>query len=287
MTHTVSKTEAGGFRALSPTIGAETSDIDLRQSDRLPMEEILAAFRRYHLLSFRGQDLTDEQIHDFAAKFGPVEQNKRRYADGTVMASVHGITNLDADGKPSRVPELRENYHWHSDKAHQEIPSLLTMLFGVEIPPTGGDTEFADVTRAYEALSAETRRRIDGLQVEHSWGYMRQTVMGLEPTDEERLKSPPVVHPLVRVHPETGRKSLYLGMYSSRVIGMGESEGRALLKELLDHATQPQFLFRYKWRQGDLMFWDNRCLLHRALDNFEMETHRRILRRVVVRGTRP
>lgn len=275
------------FQPISATMGAETSDVNVGHSESLPMDEILSAFRTHHLLSFRGQSLTDEQIYNLAAKFGPVEQNKRRYADGTVMASVHGITNLDADGKPSKRPDVRENYYWHSDKSHQEVPALMTMLYGVEIPPAGGDTEFADMTRAYAALPDEMKRRIDGLQVEHSWGYMRETVAGLTPTEEEKLKSPPAIHPMVRVHPETGEKSLYIGMYCSRVIGMDVAEGQALIKELMDHATQPQFLFRYKWKQGDLVLWDNRCLVHRALDNFEMDTHRRILRRVVVRGTRP
>nr|ACF98189.1 putative TauD/TfdA family dioxygenase [uncultured bacterium 1114] len=275
------------FQPLSATMGADTSDIDVSHADAVPMDDVLAAFRQHHLLSFRGQTLTDEQIYNFAAKFGPVEQNKRRYADGTVMASVHGITNLDADGKPSSRPDVRENYYWHSDKSHQEVPALTTMLYGVEIPPAGGETEFADMTRAYAALPPETKRRIDDLKVEHSWGYMRETVAGLAPTEEEKLKSPPVIHPLVRIHPDTGAKSLYVGMYCSRVIGMDVSEGRELLKEMIDHATRPEFLFRYKWRQGDLVMWDNRCLVHRALDNFEMDKHRRILRRVVVRGTRP
>ena len=270
--------------ACGPPLGAELRGIDASTDVSQQMPDVLDAFTRHHLLFIRGQQMTDQHIYEFASRFGHIESHKNRDATGNVFSVVHGITNLDAEGKPSRKPAVYENYFWHSDKAHEAVPSLLTMLCAVEVPPEGGDTEFADLTRAYAALDAGTKAKIDGLRVEHSWGYMRETITGRPPTEEERLKSPPVVHPLIRVHPDTGEKSLYIGMYCSRILDMPLDEGQALLKTLTDHATQPQFIHTHKWRQGDLVFWDNRCLIHRAIQNFDLGAHRRVLRRVVVKG---
>jgi len=274
-----------GIRPFGGLLGAEVTGIDASADVTRTMPTILEAFASHHLVVLRNQQLTDQQIYEFAQRFGPVEKHKNRDATGTVFGDVHSITNLDADGKPSRRPGVNENYYWHSDKAHEAVPCLLTMLYAVEIPPTGGDTEFAAMEAAYDALDPETKARIENLYVEHSWGYMRETVTGRPPTDEEKLKSPPVVHPLVRVHPDTGRKSLYLGMYCRRIIDSpDEDEGRALLKRLTEHATQPRFIFTHKWQPRDLIFWDNRCLMHRAIQNFDLGAHRRVLRRVVVKG---
>lgn len=267
-----------------PPLGAELRGIDASTDVSQQMPAVLDAFRDHHLLFIRGQQMTDQTIYEFASRFGPIESHKNRDATGNVFSVVHSITNLDAEGKPSKRPGVLENFYWHSDKAHEAVPSLLTMLYAVEVPPSGGDTEFADMTRAYAALDEATKAKINGLRVEHSWGYMRETITGRAPTEEEKIKSPPVVHPMVRVHPDTGEKSLYLGMYCSRVIDMPLKEGQALLKSLTDHACQPQFIFTHKWKQGDLVFWDNRCLMHRALQNFDLEAHRRVLKRVVVKG---
>jgi alpha-ketoglutarate-dependent taurine dioxygenase len=274
-----------GIRPFGGLLGAEVTGVDAATDTSGVMPTIWEAFTRHRLVVLRNQQLTDQQIYEFAQRFGPVEKNKNRDATGTVFGDVHSITNLDADGNPSRRPGVNENYYWHSDKAHEAVPCLLTMLYAVEIPPTGGDTEFAAMEAAYDALDPETKARIENLTVEHSWGYMRETITGRPPTDEEKLKSPPVVHPLVRVHPDTGRKSLYLGMYCRRIIDSPDKdEGRTLLKQLTEHATQPRFIFTHKWQPRDLIFWDNRCLMHRAIQNFDLGAHRRVLRRVVVKG---
>jgi len=274
-----------GIRPSGGLLGAEVTGIDASADLSSAMPALLEAFARHHLVVLRDQQLTDQQIYEFAQRFGPVEKHKNRDATGTVFGDVHSITNLGANGMPSLRPGVNENYYWHSDKAHEAVPCLLTMLYAVEIPPTGGDTEFADMESAYDALDPEMKARIENLCVEHSWGYMRETITGRAPTDEERVKSPPVVHPLVRVHPDTGRKSLYLGMYCRRIINSpDEDEGRSLLKQLTEHATQPRFIFTHKWQPHDLIFWDNRCLMHRAIANFDLSAHRRVLRRAVVRG---
>jgi alpha-ketoglutarate-dependent taurine dioxygenase len=161
------------------------------------------------------------------------------------------------------------------------------MLQAVELPPSGGDTEFADMSAAYEALPGPEKARIDGLRVVHSFEYMRTSTGDRPLTDEERAATPPVVHPLVRTHPDTGRRSLYLGMYCSEVVGMDAAQGRALLDDLLNHATQARFAYTHRWEPGDLVLWDNRCLLHRAIPNYEMGRSRRVLNRLVVKGTSP
>ena len=201
------------------------------------------------------------------------------------MEAVHEIANVDAAGVPAENAYVKSNYHWHTDKAYLQVPALLTMLHAVELPPAGGDTQFADMTAAFDALPDATKKRIADLRVVHSLEYMRTATDDRPPTKEEREAAPPISHPLVRTHPETGAKSLFIGMYCSHVVGMSETEGRALLDGLLAHATQDRFVYTHRWQPGDLVLWDNRCLLHRAVANYDMAKSRRVLQRLVVKGT--
>jgi taurine dioxygenase len=220
----------------------------------------------------------------FAAMFGELEGNILRNADGSTLESIHEISNLDARGLPAENSYIKSNYHWHTDKAYLPVPALLTMLHAIELPQSGGDTEFADMTSAYAALSDEDKQRIADLRVVHSFEFMRASTGDRPLTDAERAAAPPVTHPLVRTHPQTGEKSLLLGMYCSHVIGMEPGESRALLDRLLAHATQLRFVHTHRWRPGDLVFWDNRCLLHRAIANYDRGKSRRVLQRLVIRG---
>ena len=183
------------------------------------------------------------------------------------------MSNLDAAGNPTFRISRAANYHWHTDKPYHPAPPLLTMLHAIELPPEGGDTEFANMALAYDALSDATKYRIAGLHI------------GFRPAFDPSL--PAVDHPLVRTHPETRRKSLYLGNHATHIVGLPEAEGTALLAELLEHATQPRFVYVHRWRLGDLVMWDNRCLLHRAVANYEADKYRRVMHRSVVRGTVP
>jgi taurine dioxygenase len=266
--------------------GGEIAGVDLRQplSESL-RADIVAAFLANHMLVFRGQQLSKEQMGEFAAVFGEVEGNVFRNPDGSTLEAIHQISNLDADGRPAENPYLKSNYYWHSDKAYLPLPALLTMLHAVELPPAGGDTQFADMTRAYSTLPEALKQRIATLRVVHSLEYMRTSTGDRPLTDDEMRAAPPVTHPLVRTHPQTGEKSLFLGMYCSHVIGLVPAESRALLDSLLAHATQEQYVYTHRWRPGDLIVWDNRCLLHRAVANYDMEATRRVLRRLVVKGT--
>ena len=272
---------------LSEIMGAEIENVDL--SAPLPdavFAQIGRAFLDHKLLVFRGQALSSGQIQAFAERFGPIEVHTVRRPDGSVLDGVHAVTNLDADGKPSQKPHINANYFWHSDKSHYAAPALLSMLYAVELPPDGGETEFANMAMAYADLPPVRKRRIEGLKVENDFEYA-MTNVGKVLTEDERQATPPVVHPLVRTHPETGVRSLFVGMYSRAIVGMPEAQGRALIKELLDFATQPRFTFRHQWQLGDLVVWDNRCLNHRAVMNYEITQYRRVLLRCVVRGTVP
>jgi taurine dioxygenase len=255
----------------------------------LPFDDGIArrirdAFLLHHLVVVRDQQLTKARMGEFAALFGELEGNVFRNPDGSTLEAIHEISNFDAQGRPAEDAYIKSNYFWHTDKAYLPVPALLTMLHAVELPQSGGDTQFADMTSAYAALPGDEKRRIEDLRVVHSLEYMRESTGDRPSTDDERAAAPPVSHPLVRTHPQTGEKSLFLGMYCSHVVGMEAGAGRALLDHLLAHATQPRFVYTHRWQSGDLVFWDNRCLLHRAVANYDMRRNRRVLQRLVVRG---
>jgi taurine dioxygenase len=275
------------LRRLSDVAGAEITGVDLSQPLTPPLGgAINDAFLAHRILVFRDQRLSAEQQHALTLSFGEIEGNVRRLPSGERLPVVHTVHNLDEHGQPTAAPDAVGNYSWHTDKSYHAEPSLLTMLHALELPPDGGDTQFANAAAAYAALAEETKRAIAGLRVVHSWEASRRH-LGVVPPEEETRERPPVVHPLVRTHPDTGEKSLYLGNHASHVDGMPEAEGSALLDRLLAHATEPRFVYSHRWRAGDLVIWDNRCLLHRAVSNYDMGRHRRVLQRTVVKGTAP
>ena len=264
---------------LSSSGGVRISGVDLTQplSPELT-HAIWRAFLAHHVVVFPGQFLSREAQFAFAAHFGDVEVHGAHRGETKRYDVAHVMSNLDADGNPVLRVSKAANYHWHTDKPYHLAPPMLTMLRAVEVPPPeragqGGDTEFANTALAYGALPEETKRRIAGLRVVFRPAF-----------DDSR---PAVDHPLVRTHPETGRKALYLGNHSTHILGMQEAESAILLGRLLEHTTQPQFVYRHRWRVGDLVMWDNRCLLHRLVVGGSMQRYRRVMHRSVVRGTVP
>ena len=163
----------------------------------------------------------------------------------------------------------------------------MTMLHAIDIPPEGGDTLFCNMHMAYESLPKEKQKFFSDLRAVHSWEASRRNTGNIPATEEQKRERPPVSHPIVRTHPETNRKSLYLGMHTSHIEGIAEAKGKRMLDELLDAATVTKNIYRHSWKSGDLVIWDNRCLLHRADRNFKMGKYRRILHRTVVKGTVP
>jgi taurine dioxygenase len=275
--------ERFAVRPLGPLFAAEVVGLDLRASlDPATRQAVYDAFVRYHVLAFRDQQLATEEQVAFTEQFGTLERHiARNRSSGHPL--VHVVSNLDDQGRPSgKVGSLR----WHTDKSFRPEPSLATILHAVTMPPGGGDTCFANMYAAYDTLSAADKAELEDVRVVHSWELSREKI-GEKATPEEIRDAPPMAHPLVRVHPDTGRKCLFLGEHASHFDGRPMAEGRARLAALETHATAERFVYRHKWRPGDMLMWDNRCLLHRADANFDAATHPRVLHRTCLRGTAP
>jgi len=276
------------FTPLSHVLGVELTGIDCSQPLGAGERDAIArALERHHVLVVRDQQLDDASFMKFAEIFGPVDGHYVRNADGSAMTAVHEVSNLDETGNPSVKPFQNSNFYWHSDKSYRAVPTFVTILLPMELPPDGGETQFVNMIAAYEALPEDVKQQIAPLKVVHSLEHMRTVLDERALTDDEKVASPPVEHPLVRTHPTTGAKSLYLGIYCSHIAGMPVDAGRVLLDRLQQHATRGEFTFTHRWRQRDVVAWDNRWLIHRALPNFAMDKHRRVLRRVVVKGSAP
>lgn len=281
--------DPAGTMTLAAVGGIEIDDIDTaRPLGARDRDRIMRLFRGHPILVFRGQKLSREAQYDFTRNFGEIEENHvGRHTDAQRYTAVHTVSNLDAEGRPSGALKERGNYFWHTDKSYHAVPSLLTMLHAVEIPPQGGQTQFANLRMAYAALDDAAKARIASLRAVHSWEGSRINSGSPPATEAQKIERPPVDHPVVRIHPDSGEPSLYLGNHSHAIIGMAAEAGRALLAELLAHATQPRFVYSHQWCPGDLVLWDNRCLVHRARVHDNMGQERRVLHRTVVRGEAP
>jgi alpha-ketoglutarate-dependent 2,4-dichlorophenoxyacetate dioxygenase len=274
---------AFALEPLSPVLGAAISGIDLRTPLGERMQRaVYDAFVHYHVLCFRDQHLDPEQQIAFSEQFGTLERHMARNR-GTGNPLVHIVSNLNGDGAPSgKVGSTG----WHSDKSFRPEPSLATILHAQVMPPEGGETCFANMIAAYEALPAATRAELKDLRIVHSWELSRAR-LGMQATPEEIADAPPLTHRLVRTIPETGQKALFMGEHASHVEGRGVPESRTLLDALTAHAVGERFVYRHKWRAGDMLMWDNRCLLHRANPNFDAARYPRVLHRTCLRGSAP
>jgi taurine dioxygenase len=273
-----------GFRVLplSDLMAAEVIGLDLsRPFDAATRDAVHHSFLRYQLLVFRDQKLTKPQQIAFTEQFGPLERHTKFNRGMDEFPLLHVVSNLNDAGKPSGAVK---STLWHTDKSFRPAPSMATILHAITMPPDGGDTVFANMYAAYEALPESEKTFLKGKRVVHSWELSRENI-GRVLSDEEKRDAPPNAHPLARVHPETGRTSLFVGMHASHIEGMPFEEGRAKILDLEGHATKPEFTFRHSWRMGDLLMWDNRCLLHRADPNFDAATYPRVLHRTCLRGT--
>lgn len=252
---------------------AEIGDLDLSQpQSRAQLAEIEAAFHRYAVLIFPEQQLTQEQHLAFARNFGPLETSvhaARKDAKLRLRADLGDISNLDpgdtiwGEDSRKRMYEMA-NRMWHSDSSFKRTPARASLLYAHTIPPVGGQTEYADMRAAYDALPDEMKQRLRGLVAEHAIQFSRKK-MGFEDFSEEEWRAyPPVPQTLLRRHPGSGRMGLFLASHAGRIFGMPEEEGKALLEQLIDHATQRQFVYTHRWRVHDLVMWDNRCTMHRG-----------------------
>ena len=272
---------------LHPTLGAKVRGVDLTQRATPEVfAEIDAAFNRYGILVFPEQPVTDEQQLSFSQLFGPIEVNPN-YAGAKMRLrpDVADISNLDAEGRVLARDDRRNlfnlgNQLWHTDSSFKHVPAKCSLLSAREIPMGGGETEFADLRAAWDAVPERKKRDLDGLVVEHSIFRSRSQIGFVDFNDEIFKELPPVRQALVRHHPASGRTSLYLASHASHIIGLPVEEGRALIEELIAFATQMQFVHRHRWTVGDLVMWDNRCAMHRGRPYDD--TQRRVLHRTTV-----
>ena len=274
----------------------EVSGVDLRKP--LTKDEaatIEAGMDKYAVLVFHGQDITDDQQMAFALNFGARENprggnitKKQDYRLGS--AGLNDVSNLDKDGKPLAKDSRTHLFNlgnclWHSDSSFRAIPAKFSLLSARVVNPKGGNTEFADMRAGYDALDAETKAEIEDMICEHSLMYSRGSLGFLDYTDEEKELFKPVLQRLVRTHPVHKRKSLYLSSHAGKVQGMSMPEGRLLLRDLTEHATQPEFVYVHKWTLHDLVMWDNRQTMHRVRRYDQSQP--RDMRRATVAGTQP
>jgi alpha-ketoglutarate-dependent 2,4-dichlorophenoxyacetate dioxygenase len=252
---------------------AEIGDVDLARP--LAPDDLAAikdAFTTHAVLIFPDQQLSQDQHLDFARNFGPLETTIAVFRNDNTLRlppQLSDVSNLGPDNEVwgadtrQRLFQLG-NRLWHTDSSFKRLPARASLLYARSIAPVGGHTEFADERAAYEALPDATKRRLDGLVAEHSIFNSRARLGFTNFSDEERRSMPPVPQVLVRTIPESGRKSLYLASHAGRVLGMPDAEGRALIEQLIAHATQRQFVYTHRWRVDDLVIWDNRCTMHRG-----------------------
>jgi alpha-ketoglutarate-dependent 2,4-dichlorophenoxyacetate dioxygenase len=286
---------AVSIRQLHPVFAGEVSDVDLTKPIApADVAAIDAGMDRYAVLVFREQKISDAEQMAFTLNFGPLEKSagghiakadERRLEPGMI-----DVSNLDQTGQTLARDDRRRLFNlgnrlWHSDSSYRAIPAKYSLLSGRVIATEGGNTEFADMRAAYDALDAQTKAEIGELICEHSLIYSRGSLGFDELTAEERAMFKPVRQRLVRTHPVTGRKSLYLASHAGAIVGWPVPEARALLRDLVEHATVPQFVYVHVWRPFDFVMWDNRQTMHRVR-RFD-ETRVRDMRRTTVAGDAP
>ena len=268
------------------TLGAVVRDVRLSALGEGEWRRIEDAFHRHAVLVFPEAHLSEAEHIAFSRRFGPLE---RTLSQRTERQEISLLSNVGKDGAVAKPDDklglfLKGNRSWHTDSSFKKVGAKASLLRAVEVPANGGDTEWADMRAAWDALDLATQQRLEGLTAVHSYAWSQGQQVGGATilTSAEWDALPPVQHPLVRTHPATGRKNLYVGRHASHVVGMEVERGRALLRQLTDDACQPPRLFRHRWRRGDLAVWDNRCVLHRGHPWPFAE--RRVMKRTTVAG---
>jgi len=275
-----------------PLFAAEVAGVDLtRPLDDAAFARIAAAFDEYSVLVFHDQALTDEQQMAFSERFGALETTVRTMGnEDRLGAHMVDLSNQDETGKLMEWTDRRMRYQagnqlWHSDSSFKPVPAHSSALSARVVPPEGGETEFANARVAYAALSDDLRRQVDDKVVVHSFGFSRSLIDPGIGTEVGR-DYPPVRHALVRANPRNGRKSLYIGSHAWYVEGLGIDESRILIAKLLELTTRPDRVYQHRWRVGDLVMWDNRCVLHRGR-LWDSGRYRRVMHRTTVAGEGP
>lgn len=273
---------------LSAHVGATVHGVDLsRPLDDDAFAAVRDAFHRHMLLRFPDQHLNEAQQVAFSRRFGELQVHVLDQYRHPQHPEIYVLSNVDrTTGRTIGQHPDKGTLTWHSDLSFQRRPALATILHGIETPSVGGETQFADMATAFDALSDAMKARLSGLRAMHDLDHSRRR-MGEPPmTEAQRLQAPPVDHPVVRTHPDTGRRILYISWHVSHIVGLAPHDSDALLDELMRHATQPRFVFSYRWSRGDVLMWDNRSTIHRATA-YDTSAERRVIHRTVVLGDVP
>ncbi len=283
------------IRQITPVFAGEVSGIDITKPiSKEDVAAIEAGMDKYAVLVFRDQRFTDEAQMAFGPNFGRIEAsrggNVTKPQDLRLKPGMNDVSNLGKDGKPLPLDSRQRMFNlgnmlWHSDSSFRAIPAKYSLLSARVVNPKGGDTEFADMRAAYDALDDDTKREIEDLVCEHSLMYSRGSLGFGEFSEEEKAMFKPVRQRLVRTHPVTGRKSLYLASHAGAILGMPTPYARILLRDLTEHAVQSRFVYVHKWKAFDLVMWDNRQTMHRGR-RYD-ETQARDVRRTTVAGDAP
>jgi alpha-ketoglutarate-dependent 2,4-dichlorophenoxyacetate dioxygenase len=283
------------FKPLHPLFAAEATGVDLRRPlTRDEAAEIEAAMDRYAVMVFPDQDIDDDQQIAFGLNFGPLEAERATvelHKHRLKHPQMNDISNLDEEGRLLGDDDRRRMFNlgnrlWHSDSSFKATPAKYSMLHARLIPPEGGETEFADMRAAWDALPQKRQASLRDMVCEHSLLFSRALLGFFEFTAEERVKFAPVRQRMVRRHAGSKRLSLYLSSHIGRIDGMPTPEALILVRELVEHATQREFVYRHRWRLHDLVVWDNRCTMHRACP-FEDRSYKRDVRRVTLQDSAP
>jgi alpha-ketoglutarate-dependent 2,4-dichlorophenoxyacetate dioxygenase len=280
------------IRPLHPHFVAEIAGVSLRALDDPTFAAVRGAFEEHSVLVFHDQHLTDDEQIAFTRRFGPLEETVRSIAQNTQVApQIADLSNVDPEGNTMSADDRRMLYHkgnqlWHSDSSFKRVPAMASLLSAREVPPEGGETEYASLRAAWDALPVTMQQRLEDLVAVHSFAYSRGLVAPDLLLPEQEAELPPVKQRLVRVNPVNGRRAVYLGSHASYILGLAVEEGRALLRELLEHATRPEFVFQHHWRVGDCVMWDNRAVLHRGRE-WDTKRYRRVMHRTTVAGDGP
>jgi taurine dioxygenase len=275
-------------RRLTPRLGAELIGVDLaRGVDATLFRAIYEAFLEHQVLLFGTQDLPPGRQVEFARHFGEVQIHVMNQYHVEGYPELYFLSNLDETGNPTGRHPDKGTLAWHTDGSWRRVTGQATIIYSEIVPEKGGETHFCDMYAAYDRQSPEWKRRIGRLRVVHNLDFSRTRRHGEDPmTEAQRREVPPVDHPIVRTHPETGRKCIFLGDHAEYIVGMGYEEGRALIEELNAMAVHRDLTYEHHWNPGQLIVWDNRCLMHRATD-YDPAVQRRVVRRCTVLGDVP
>jgi alpha-ketoglutarate-dependent taurine dioxygenase len=274
---------------LSPVLAARLEPIDLGDSvsDEL-FQQILDAFHRYHVLVFPGQDLSPEAHVAFSARFGELHASEEKTASGDAGSYFTVFGNVDPLGDAFTPPrDALDLQEWHSDHSHRPVQAMASMLYGRVVPDVGGETWFANLHAAFDALPDALRHRIEGRMAVHTGAALVDFRASVDPqakplSAERRAAFPEIVHPLVKIHPVSLRPALYFGsQIVDRIVGLSKAESRALIDELTAHVAQDRFVYRHKWEKGDLVFWDNRSVAHTGT-NYDRRRYGRLMQRTTI-----